>query len=253
MAEGRRVLRSSLQKTGVEANHEKLLEAARAAAGGENAGVSQPLDDSREAAVLAAAKYEQLCEAARAGDEKAVRKLLLAGADVNAPDGKTAGETPLLQAAGAGNFHVVTLLLEKGAKPNAAASHGKTALLAAAHGTDSRVVAALLKANADANAQDTLIGSTPIMDASLHGRDLSVQILLAAGADVNTRSKTGKTALHLAAINGHTGVVKLLLAAGADVNAADGHGQTVLSEAMWHRQLAVLQLLFADPHIALVD
>jgi ankyrin repeat protein len=49
-----------------------------------------------------------------------------------------------------------------------------------------------------------------------------VQNLIAAGAEVNARSKRGETALGLAVKSGHGEIVKVLLANGADVHSVDG-------------------------------
>ena len=49
-----------------------------------------------------------------------------------------------------------------------------------------------------------------------------------AGANVNAKDSTGKTALHLAVFNKNMDVVKSLITAGADVNAKDNNGMTPL-------------------------
>jgi hypothetical protein len=51
-------------------------------------------------------------------------------------------------------------------------------------------------------------------------------MLLAAGADVHAKTKTGESALHRASYNGRAAVVEALIAAGADVDAKDNGGQT---------------------------
>jgi ankyrin repeat protein len=53
------------------------------------------------------------------------------------------------------------------------------------------------------------------MVSAQDGHTATVQALLDAGADVNTKSKFGWTALGLAAKEGHTAVVQLLKKAGA--------------------------------------
>ena len=69
------------------------------------------------------------------------------------------------------------------------------------------------------------------MVAAGYGRGKIVELLLAAGADVNARSNAGATPLMVAAELGYGKVVRLLLKAGADVNAKNGEGQTALDVA----------------------
>ena len=58
-----------------------------------------------------------------------------------------------------------------------------------------------------------------LYQAAVAGNTGKVEQLLRKGADVNARSKKGRTALMVAAQRGHTETVKVLIAAGADVNA----------------------------------
>ena len=57
------------------------------------------------------------------------------------------------------------------------------------------------------------------------------ELLIAKGAEVNTKSDSESTPLHFAALNGRKEIVELLLANGADVNAKDGEGKTPLDWA----------------------
>ena len=49
---------------------------------------------------------------------------------------------------------------------------------------------------------------------------------ITAGTDVNAKGGDGSTHLHLAAFRSYTEVVELLVAAGADLNAKDAWGRT---------------------------
>jgi ankyrin repeat protein len=51
--------------------------------------------------------------------------------------------------------------------------------------------------------------------AAKRRHEVVIQLLLAAGADVNVKDSNSVTALHEAAEKGHEAVIKLLLAAGA--------------------------------------
>mmetsp|Transcript_32118 Transcript_32118/g.75421 ORF Transcript_32118/g.75421 Transcript_32118/m.75421 type:complete len:136 (+) Transcript_32118:274-681(+) len=76
----------------------------------------------------------------------------------------------------------------------------------------------------------------------MHGRTEVVQILLAAGADVNARNSLGRTPLH-APNMGHAEVTQILLAAGGDHNARDNEGMTPLDLAKRFGQTTVVELM----------
>lgn len=63
--------------------------------------------------------------------------------------------------------------------------------------------------------------------ASWGGNLSSVRLLLAAGADPNTRDQEGNTCLHKAAFVGNYDVILLLVRAKAEIDAADGAGGAV--------------------------
>ena len=52
------------------------------------------------------------------------------------------------------------------------------------------------------------------------------ELLLAVGADVDSRNHEGMTPLHLAARDGHAHLVQLLIDHGANLSTADGEGCT---------------------------
>ena len=58
--------------------------------------------------------------------------------------------------------------------------------------------------------------------AARAGNAEAAKLLIAAGADVNTRNKQGITPLHAAAAFASLEVVRILIAAGADVDAEVG-------------------------------
>ncbi|OCK74011.1 ankyrin, partial [Lepidopterella palustris CBS 459.81] len=74
-----------------------------------------------------------------------------------------------------------------------------------------------------------------------------VQILLAAGADVNAPAANyaGATSLQAAAIRGYVGIATILLDAGANTNghAASEQGRTALEGAAEHGRIDMVQLL----------
>ena len=66
--------------------------------------------------------------------------------------------------------------------------------------------------------------SVDIHDAAAEGNIEAVKQHLAAGADVNAKTLSGRTPLGWAALRGHKGIVELLIAEGADVNAEVASG-----------------------------
>jgi hypothetical protein len=87
----------------------------------------------------------------------------------------------------------------------------------------------LLAAGADVNTKSPdHIESTPLHDAAYNGQAETVKLLLESGADVNAKSAHGRTPLHWA-VRGYGPyypLVELLLKAGADVNVVDYRGYT---------------------------
>jgi ankyrin repeat protein len=85
-------------------------------------------------------------------------------------------------------------------------------------------VKSLLEKNPELVSSKDKDGFTPLF---VSHKDV-VELLLAKGADVNSKDNNGNRPLHWAAEMGCEDVVKLLLANGADVNARDYNGFTPL-------------------------
>lgn len=154
------------------------------------------------------------------------------------------GETPLLQAAGQGNFSAVQFLLEKGADVTKQDDTGRTSLMLAAEaeplqtatnqGSENstekytalhtqlqqqyqNIIQFLLRYRASINARDNQ-GFTALMWATLSGNTSLAEVLLQNKAEVNLKAKDGRTALSMAVEERHPETVQLLLAHGADVD-----------------------------------
>ena len=106
------------------------------------------------------------------------------------------------------------------------------------------VVELLLAAGADVN-QAGDYGDTPLHCASGKGHTEIVKLLLAAGADVNQANNSGWTPLQDSCQSGHSEVVSMLLAAGADVNKAENHGKTPLYIASEYGNTDMVTVLLA--------
>jgi ankyrin repeat protein len=119
----------------------------------------------------------------------------------------TVGTTPLLRAAKAADVAAVNLLLQYKANVELPNTNGITPLLAAAgigySGLDTRG-----RYRTEAEAAET------------------VKQLLAAGADINIKDRSGQTPLHGAAAQGWNSVITVLVEGKADLFARDSRGRT---------------------------
>jgi len=125
----------------------------------------------------------------------------------------------------------------------------------------------LLESGADPNDEDAETGETPLHSAIVKPNLLSthrvVALLLAHGADPNSRTKNGvitgafmrdcrtkgETPLHRAAAFGNAETIQLLLDAGAVIDAKDANGDSPLGWASWYgRPNAILRLLLYGNH-----
>ena len=91
------------------------------------------------------------------------------------------------------------------------------ALVEAAEAGHHDLVRVLIKAGADVNHR-TGSGRSALMRAAMRGHAPCVSALLSAGADVNITDSYQETALVCAAVNGHADCLRSLIRAGADVN-----------------------------------
>ncbi|MCR9141936.1 MAG: ankyrin repeat domain-containing protein [bacterium] len=172
-----------------------------------------------------------LMHAALAGDPRVVRLLLHRGARVNARDDK--GDSALLTAIALDHSAIVHLLLEAGADVNAAEHRGFTPLHIAADRGNLPLLRLLLKKNG-ARSSAARNGFTPLMLAAKH-RPAAAALLLANGARVNARTRSGTTALMVAATSGQLETLRLLLRSGADAKIKRRDGSSALTFAIQPR------------------
>jgi ankyrin repeat protein len=268
----------------------------------------------------AIAADERLVQAAAQANVQLVRQLLAGRADVNAADGNgtsplhwavwaddpatvdelvragasvTAvnafGVTPIYTAAERGNATIIRRLIGSGATANGTDRSGDTVLMAAVRSGRLDAVTALVEAGADVNAADPQLGHTVLMWAVRSDSASIARLLLARGASLEARTRTGAkpaarppgagggshgvgivrsgvppqgeqlpapggmTPLLFAARDGSLEATPVLIEAGANLNAADPNGMTPLMMAITNGQIRVAQLLVdkgADVHAA---
>lgn len=165
-----------------------------------------------------------LVQAAARGHLSDVASLLGSGSSPNEADG--GGWSALHAAATRGFPTVVSALLDAGASVDMRSTDGFTPLLNASGPCEvPAVISLLLEAGADPNATDDTFGWRPLSRAAEHCRSDTVQLLIAAGADVRWVEPAGFTPLMTAAEHGCLAVISVLLEAGVDRYATFG-GET---------------------------
>jgi ankyrin repeat domain-containing protein 17 len=189
-----------------------------------------------------------------------------------------AGATPMLLATQNGNVAMIERLLVAGADPNAPLTKtSDTALMMAARTGKVDAVRALLDHGAQANARETWGGTTALMWAVSERHPDAAKLLIEHGADVNTKSyfvpsASGRgfegatpvapkpnqpieefasgmlTPLMFAARENDLESAKLLVKAGANLNAQGGDGKDALSLALFDGSYDVAEFLI-DSHV----
>jgi len=192
-------------------------------------------DDSGTVSSLATMQGQTpLHNAAWCGDVDEAKRLLRAGADVNAVNDE--GNTPLIYATVIpDNGPMIELLLSHGADPNIVNGENLTALMTTLgynkfDTLNESVIPSMLKAKAGVNVRDE-IGRGPLNLACENASPDTVSLLIDAGADVNQPAEDGWTPLHYAACREDPEFVPLLLKGGARVDSKDNTGRDPLSFA----------------------
>jgi hypothetical protein len=186
---------------------------------------------------------EPLVKAAFKDDLAEVEKILSGGTDANVLD-RGIDSTALMQAVEHANMKMVKRLLDAGADVNAENRAGRTALMMLMEDATPELVRALVEAGALVNMRDDAGNAALAQAAAVCGADV-VRQLIDLGAKLNTRNDEGRTALMLAAENGSLDAVKALVAAGADFNLKDDEGRTALNFAKENDHTEVANYLVA--------
>src|SRR5256885_7980724 len=134
-----------------------------------------------------------------------------------------AAESPVsvADAAQQGDRVAVKAMLKQAADVNAAQGDGMTALHWAAMKNDAEMTQTLLYAGANVRAKTRIGDYTPLVLAARAGNAAVLPALIAAGADVNSKTSNGTTPLMFAAASGSVEAVKELLDKGADIKAVE--------------------------------
>jgi ankyrin repeat protein len=182
------------------------------------------------------AMTEEFLKAVTQGEVEKVKEMLKTDPQLSqAKDPR--GVSAILKAVYVGQKEVVEVLLASGLELNV--------FEAAATGQTERVRSLIKKDASLANAFSP-DGFTPLGLAVFFGHRETVEMLLAAGAEVNTASRESMkvTPLHSAAAARQAAIARVLIAHGANVNAAQSEsGFTPLHEAALNGDLEFARLL----------
>jgi len=187
-----------------------------------------------------AKKKTPLMIAVKQNDMQMVDLLLSLKANMETIAGSPNKESALHIAASSNNLPMVRRLLDAGCNPNISRSDVKGTWTplheASLHGSN-EVIELLLDRGANIEAE-TATQATPLALASRHYKVAATRCLLSRGANVNTQDKAGSTPIIQACLVGATSVAKLLVEVGkADLTLKNKAGATALDEAdrkdMW--------------------
>jgi len=158
---------------------------------------------------------------------------------------------PLIEAARQGNIAAVRSLLTQRLDVNAPQADGTTALAWAAERDDLEMADLLIRAGAKVNTANDY-GASPLWIACSNASTAMVEKLLKAGADPSAPLASGETALMTAADLGSTDIAKLLADRGAQLDAKENQaGQTALMWAAAEKHPKITEILIghgADVH-----
>ncbi len=97
---------------------------------------------------------------------------------------------------------------------------------------DVKVIRQHIEAGTDLDQKEATSGSTPLIIATVFGKEAAALALIEAGAATDITNNEGSTALHSAAFFCRPAIVKALLDKGADRNVRNVYGSTPMESVM---------------------
>ena len=176
-------------------------------------------DDGPGAGVSDAGKIDrQLLAAAYRNDVAAARRLVEAGADVNAKDETEQSVYLIATSEVTDDPRLLELALDAGADVNAKDSYNGTGLIRAAERGHARIIRRLLQTDIEVDHVNRL-GWTALLEAVILGEGgrahiRTVQLLVDGGADASIPDESGATALEHARRRGFVEIERILREAG---------------------------------------
>lgn len=198
-------------------------------------------------------------------DAESTAALIEAGADVEERDA-IGRNSPLIAAAMLGDAAMTQVLLDAGADVNgvtesfmtpirwASTFRSTMAYIGVPNASEEEYLEnlrVLIDAGANVNVQHAEFRHTPLNMAIGGGNLATLDMLIAAGADLELQSGGRTSLMNSVSQSGQPGMAALLIAAGADVNARGPYGATALRIAVIVKPIGIVQLLLnagADIH-----
>ncbi len=222
-------------------NHQEVLihEYART---GNVAGVTEELKKGVKVNLKDERGFTPLACAIRSGDIEMVRVLIGWQADVKYE--REHGYDALVDAMFSDNLTLplIALLIENGAALNTVTQYGESAFSVASN----KGLFDVVKLLREANANDSVLNWTPLMNAIVFGSLSDCEALIQGGADLNARDSWERTPWLLSLQVGNVEKAKLLLDAGSDRNARGRCGKVPFEYAIENNHLDVLRWLLAN-------
>lgn len=178
--------------------------------------------------------YDGLHRAAQENDLAAIRRLVAAGADIEARDAN--GRRPVHVAAFASNDAALRALAEAGADMNALEGGIYDVVTIAAVANDPELVSLAITLGNRADLVTSVYDGTALIAAAHLGHAEVVRRLIKGGAPLDHVNNLGWTALMEAVVLGdggpdHQATVAALISSGADASIPDRQGLTPLQQA----------------------
>lgn len=192
-----------------------------------------------------------LFEWAAKGNVEEILSALKQGGDPNVFYRPEDQKNSLHVATEGGHYEACKVLIEHGADVNSIASTPQaTPLMYAVQNDDMRLTELLIHAGAKLNTSNGY-GNTPLHTACRKGYKEIARFLIARGADCTLKNHKGSTALHFCGFapsntNEYEALVTDLIKAGAKLNETDCRGNTPLMTACMGGHLSLMKVLIGQ-------
>ncbi|XP_065835337.1 putative ankyrin repeat protein RF_0381 [Oscarella lobularis] len=153
------------------------------------------------------------------------------------------GKTPFLLACANGNAALVDLLISKGCNRLAESKSGRGALALAILARQFEMTKKLVEMGFDVNQPCGEVGYTSLHWAVSKESNQIVNFLIEKGANLEAKTKTGRTPIMITVYKGNVDLLDLLISKGCDVRAKDECGHGLLVAAVWGERVDMFKTI----------